>query len=70
MMLSPCYCQPLDQLDYSISHKMPNDYIPENIENLDLGWAAGLGWAVGLGCNAKKISINELQTAHKKFHGC
>jgi len=44
MMLSPCYCQPLDQLDYSISHKMPNDYIPENIENLDLGWAAGLGW--------------------------
>jgi len=44
MMLSPCYCQPLDQLDYSISHKMPNDYIPENIENLDLGWAGLLGW--------------------------
>ena len=52
-MLSPCYCQPLDQLDYSISHKMPNDYIPENIENLGwagLGWAGMLGWDAGLGC--------------------
>ena len=52
---------------------MPYACNPENIENLDLGWAAGLGWAArlaGLGCNAKKISINELQTAHKKFHGC
>ena len=43
---------------------MPYAHNPENIENLDLGWA-GLGWA-GLGCNAKKISINELQTASKK----
>ena len=31
----PSYCQSLDQLDYSISHNMPNAYNPENIINLD-----------------------------------
>ena len=32
----PSYCRSLDQLDYSISHNMPNDYFPENLINLDL----------------------------------
>ena len=33
---TPSYCWSLDQLDYSISHNMPNDYFPENLINLDL----------------------------------
>jgi len=62
MILPPSYCQPFDQLDYSISHNMPYAHNPENIENLDF-----MDFRIfGIG----KISINELQTTYKKFHGC